>query len=174
MHDEKTFTLSIFTENRMQLLNRILIIFTRRHLHIESINISESELSGIYRYTVIIKTTCELVNKIAAQVEKLVEVLKVFVYSEDEVVHQQLALYKLSPRALTNNLIVILGRHNAHILTIGTEFIVVEKSGYYEDALRLFKELQPIGVLEFVCSGRVVITKPMKEFSAYLRELDAA
>ena len=39
-------------------------------------------------------------------------------------------------------------------------------------SLVLFNKLKPFGVLEFVRSGRVAVTKPMKELSTYLKELE--
>ena len=51
---KKRFTLSIFTENIVGILNQVTIIFTRRHINIESIVVSESEMDGIHRYTLVI------------------------------------------------------------------------------------------------------------------------
>ena len=40
----KTYNITVFTENNIGILNRITIIFTRRHVNIESINsVSEVE-----------------------------------------------------------------------------------------------------------------------------------
>ena len=54
------------------------------------------------------------------------------------------------------------------------EFTIIEKTGHKEETQRLFDELEPYGILEFVRSGRVAITKPMKEFAAYLAEIEIA
>jgi acetolactate synthase I/III small subunit len=85
---ENTYTLSVFTENVVGMLNRITIIFTRRHLNIVSITASESEVKDVYRYTIVVKTTPELVKKVIGQIEKLVEVLKAFVHEDSEIFHQ--------------------------------------------------------------------------------------
>ena len=61
---EKTFTVSIFTENSIGMLNRITIIFTRRHLNIDSITASESEVKDVHRYTITLKTTREKIDKV--------------------------------------------------------------------------------------------------------------
>lgn len=92
---EKTYTVSVFTENSIGILNRITIIFTRRHLNIDSITASESEVKGVFRYTIVLRTTEEQVNKVVGQIEKLVDVLKAFVHQEEEIVHQEIALYKI-------------------------------------------------------------------------------
>ena len=99
---EKTYTVSVFTENSIGILNRITIIFTRRHLNIDSITASESEVKGVFRYTIVLRTSENQVNKVIGQIEKLVDVLKAFVHQEEEIVHQEIALYKIKTDKLTN------------------------------------------------------------------------
>ena len=90
----KTFTVSIFTENTIGMLNRITIIFTRRHLNIDSITASETEIKNVHRYTIVLRTNREQIDKVVGQIDKLIDVLKAFVHEDNEVVHQEIALYK--------------------------------------------------------------------------------
>lgn len=174
--EEKLLTLSIFTENKIGLLSRITIVFTRRHLNIESITASESEVKDVHRYTIVCKTTREKIDKVVKQIEKIVEVFKAFVHEEDEVIHQEIALYKLKTLALAkeNNIEKIVRDNHARILSVAPEYIVIEKTGHKHETQALFKTLEPFGVLEFARSGRVAITKPMKELSTYLKEFEEA
>lgn len=170
---EKTVTVSVFTENSIGILNRITIIFTRRHLNIDSITASESEMKGVFRYTIVLRTTLEKVNKVIGQIEKLVDVLKAFVHEESEIVHQEIALYKIRTNTLTNGDVERVIRENhARILTVDPEFMVIEKTGHVAETQLLFENLKPFGILEFARSGRVAVTKPMKELSTYLKELE--
>jgi len=173
---ENKYTISIFTENNIGLLNRVSIIFTRRHLNIESITASESEVKNIHRYTIILNCTEEQVIKVVAQIEKLVEVLKAFYHLDDETVYQEIALYKVPTSALAagKKAEQILRKHNARILTVEPEFTVIEKTGHKQETQDLLEALEPHGVLEFARSGRVSVTKPMKEFKEYLYELEQA
>src|ERR1700757_1096102 len=109
---EKSFTISVFTENSIGMLNRITIIFTRRHLNIESITASESEVHGVFRYTIFLKATQEQVNKVIGQIEKLVDVLKAFVHADDEIVHQEIALYKIRTENMSNGDVETIIREN--------------------------------------------------------------
>ncbi|MFL2571501.1 MAG: acetolactate synthase small subunit [Parvicellaceae bacterium] len=169
------YTISVFTENQIGLLNRVSIIFTRRYINIESITASESEVKGIHRYTIVISEELELVKKVVKQLEKQVDVVKAFFHANDQVVFQEIALYKLSGIA-TKDLSIekIIRRHHARILAMESEFTILEKTGYKEETQELFNELEPFGILEFVRSGRVAITKPMKKFDAYLQEVEMA
>lgn len=170
---EKTFTVSIFTENTIGMLNRITIIFTRRHLNIDSITASETEVKNVYRYTIILRTTKEQIDKVVGQIEKLIDVLKAFVHEDKDVVHQEIALYKIKTSNLSNADVEQVIRENyAKVLSVDPQFIVIEKTGHKSETQALFDKLKPFGVLEFARSGRVAVTKPMKELSTYLKELE--
>lgn len=170
---KEEFTISIFTENTIGILNRISIIFTRRHLNISSITASESEVQNVHRYTLVLSASPEQVNKVKGQIEKLIDVLKVFVHREPQIVHQEIALYKVKNAPLmTAHLERIVRENYARILTVESGFIVIEKSGHVSDTQELFDVLKPYGVLEFARSGSVAVSKPMKELSTYLKELE--
>ena len=82
----KTFTVSIYTENNIGLLNRISAIFQRRHINIESLNSSVSEIKGVYRFTIIVNVTEIQIKKIIGQIDKQIEVIKAYYHNEDDTV----------------------------------------------------------------------------------------
>ncbi len=172
--EEKRYTLSIFTENKIGLVNRITIIFTRRKMNILSLTTSESELKGIYRFTIVIQTTDSQAVKVVRQIEKQIGVLKAFHYEEDQTIYQEIALYKIPTKALFGGETIehIIRHHYARILTVEEEFVVIEKTGHEHETQELFEALKPYGVLGFVRSGRVAIPKPMRKVSSYLKELE--
>jgi acetolactate synthase I/III small subunit len=174
METEQLYTLSIFTENTSGLMHRILTIFTRRKINIESLTVSETETHGISRFTITIFSGHGRVAQIVKQIEKQVEVLKAFFYDDASIVYQELALYKMPTRAFMGNDLVekIVRDNNARILAIEEEFTVIEKTGHEPETQKLFEELKPHGILSFVRSGRIAIAKPMKRLQAHLRELE--
>jgi acetolactate synthase-1/3 small subunit len=123
---ENTYTLSVFTEDKIGLLNRITIIFTRRHINIESITASESEVKGIYRYTIVVTVSHEQVEKLVGQIEKQVDVLKAFYHTNNDILSREMALYKVSADALKENELFtrIVNENHAKILSISPEYIV--------------------------------------------------
>ena len=171
---DNTYTLSVFTEDKIGLLNRVTIIFTRRHINIESITASESEVKGIYRYTIVITISQEQVEKLVGQIEKQVEVLKAFYHINNDILSREMALYKVSAEALKENELFtrIVNENHAKILSIAPEYIVIEKTGDEREIQYLFNDLEKFGMLEFVRSGRVAITKPMKTLNTFLKEVE--
>jgi len=174
MMENNTYNISVFTENSVGMLNRITIIFTRRNINIESITASESEIEGIHRYTIVVNEPKEVVRKVVSQIEKQIDVVKAFYHSDDEVVYQEIALYKLPTNMLASggDAERIVRSHHARILTIESEFTILEKTGYPEEIKELFTELKPFGLLEFVRSGRVAISKPMKTLEEHIEDMN--
>jgi acetolactate synthase-1/3 small subunit len=173
---KEEFTLSVFTEDRIGLLNRVSIIFTRRHINIESITASESEVLNVHRYTIVVNETKELVEKVVKQLNKQVEIIQAFMHLNDAVVYQELALYKVPTHVLAQGgeAETLVRRHNARVLSVAPEYTIIEKTGHKSETQELFKELEPYGILEFVRSGRVAISKPMKHLKEYLSEIEVA
>mgnify|MGYP001101167823 FL=1 len=153
----------------MGLLNQITTVFTSRDVNIESLTTSESALAGIHKFTIVVRTGPERVDKLVRQIEKKIDVLKTFVYTSDEVVQQEIALYKVTR---SRNVEQLVRRHNVRILEIDDDYIVVEKTGYKSETRELFELLQPYGVQQFVRSGTVAIVKSRRELlNEYLEEL---
>lgn len=173
---EKEFTLSIFTENKIGLLHRITVIFTRRHINIDSITASESEVKGVYRFTIVVHTSLDQVKKVVKQLEKQIGVLKAFYFNEDEIIYQEIALYKIPTKSFAHgdDVETLIRQHNAHILTVEPEYIIIEKAGHKDETQELFDKLIPYGILQFARSGRVAVTKQIREITSYLRELEEA
>jgi len=168
------FTISVFSENKTGLLTRIVSVFTRRHINIDSLTTSKSSIKGIHRFTIVVNLKEEEVRKLVAQIEKQVDVIKAFYYHPSEVVHQEIALYKVPTSTFSHGEKVekLIRTHNARILSIEPEYIVVEKTGHAEETEALLKEFEKIGIYEFVRSGRVAIVKPMEQLNTYLKSLE--
>ena len=166
---EQEYITTVFSENKVGLLSQITTVFTCRNVNIESLTTSESALAGIHKFTIVVRTDPEKIEKLARQVEKRIDVLKVFVFTSDEVVQQEIALYKVTR---SRNVEQLVRRHNVRILEIDDDYIVVEKTGYKSETRELFELLQPYGVQQFVRSGTVAIVKSRRELlNEYLEEL---
>ena len=173
MSEQKEFTISVFTENRTGLISRVVSIFTRRHINIESLTTSQSSMEGIHRFTIVIKTDEVQVVKLIGQLDKQIDVLKAFYYHSKEIVYQEIALYKVPTEAFSGGDVIerIVRKHNARILRIEPKYTVIEKSGHEHETQALFEDLKVHGIYEFVRSGRVAISKPMEQLKSYLKEM---
>jgi len=170
----RSFTLSVLTEDKSGLLNHITIIFTRRKINIDSLNVSTTEVAGVSRFTIVVSSTREQIEKVVKQIRKLVDVIGAFVYEEHQIHYQEIALYKVPTKVfLGGDKIEKLVRDNgARILVIEEDYIILEKTGHKTETSDLFKKLEPYGVLEFVRSGRVAISMSKRKTETLLKELE--
>ncbi|EIM76028.1 acetolactate synthase small subunit [Nitritalea halalkaliphila LW7] len=164
----KRYTISVFTENFIGILNRITIIFTRRGINIDALTASESRQDGIHKITIEVTTTEEKIVHLTKQIEKIIDVVKAFYYLDEEVVYQEIALYKIPTRCLDAGLESVIRQFNAHIIAAEPEFVVLEFTGHKEETQQLLELLKAYEILEFARSGRVAVAKPMETINAYL------
>ncbi len=159
--EKELYTISIYTENNIGLLNRISAIFQRRHINIESINTSVSEIEGVSRFTILVNMTENQIQKILGQIEKQVEVIKAYYHNEEDTIYQESCLFKIKSDLLFEERQIqnIIKESNARIVTVNKEFFVLEKSGRRSELELLHRELSAFGIMQFVRSGRIAITK---------------
>lgn len=122
------FTITVYTENHIGLLNRIAIIFSRRKINIDSLNTSPSEIDGIHRFTIVIDEAEDVVRKLVRQIEKQVEVLKAYYHTNEQIVWQEMALYKVPTDVIAEKVKVerLLRKYGARVVAIRTDYTVFE------------------------------------------------
>lgn len=173
MEEKKLYTISAFSENNVGVLNQVTIIFTRRCINIESISSCATSIPGITKITITAISTRSVLEKVVKQIERRIDIIKAFLHTDDEIVYQEVALYKVPTTALLHesNLESIIRHHNARILEITPEYTVIEKTGHNDETTALFEELKRYDIKQFVRSGRVTVTKHPVEFvSNYIEQ----
>ena len=173
MTQQTLYTVTVYSENQVGLLNQISIIFTRRQLNIESLSVSGSAIEGVHKCTITTYSDRETMEKLVKQIEKRIDVLRAFFYTDDEIIFQEVALYRVPTDKLLDDRSIedLIRKHNARILEVNRTYTVIEKSGHPDETQSLFEELSRYDVMQFVRSGRVAITKSTVEHvSIFLQE----
>ena len=173
--ESKEYTLSVLTENKAGLLNHLTIIFNRRKINIDSLNVSTTEVKGVSRFTIVVQSNKEKIIKILNQINKLIDVLGAFLYEEDETYYQEIALYKLSTKIFLkgDNVEKIVRKNGAKILIIEEDHTIIQKTGTKLETQKLYNELEKFGsILEFVRSGRVAVSKSKRKTKNFIKELE--
>ncbi|MFV0604711.1 MAG: acetolactate synthase small subunit [Niabella sp.] len=171
---KQQYTITVYAEDHIGLLSRIAIIFSRRKINIDSLNTSSSEIEGIHRFNILIDETEEVVKKLCKQIEKQVEVLRAFYNTNEEIIWQELALFKVPAKEVTDKMVVerILRQYGARIVCVRTDFVVFESTGHSEDNDALVKKLEEYSLIEFVRGARVAIIKDSEGFHKRLKEFE--
>ena len=156
-----TYTISIYSEDNVGLLNRISAIFLKRHINIESLTTSPSEITDVFRFVIVVNVTEAHVKKLVQQIEKQVDVIKAFYHTDEETIFQETALYKVKTNFLFEERQIqnFIKQSHANIVTVSPELFVIEKTGFRHETEQLREQLAPFGLLQFVRSGRLSVTK---------------
>ena len=168
---QKDYTISIYTENNVGLLNRISAIFLKRHINIRSVTSSESEIPNIYRFIIVVNVDGEQIIKLVKQIEKQIEVIAAFYHTDEETIYLETALYKVNSKSLFEERQIqnIIKKSRANIVTVKPEYFVIEKTGWREETEDLYQKLKKYGLLQFVRSGRISVSKSSMEISKHLK-----
>jgi acetolactate synthase-1/3 small subunit len=171
---KQEYTITVYTEDQIGILNRISIIFSRRKINIHNLNTSPSEVPGIHRFNIVIEETEEVVKKLTRQIEKQVDVLKAYYNTNDEIIWQEMALYKVPTDAIAEKAKVerLLHQFGARAVAIRKDFTVFETTGHREETDKLIVALEPYGLIEFVRSARVAIIKKSDSFHDKVKEFE--
>jgi len=164
--------MSVYSENNVGLLNRISGIFLKRHINIESLNVSKSEIDNVSKFTIVIYTTDKWVQNIVGQIEKQIEVIKAFYHTDDETIYQESALFKIASDLLFDERQIqnIIKESNSQIVTVARDFFVLAKSGRRNEIDEMYEKFKPFGIMQFVRSGRIAVSKEEMQISALLKE----
>lgn len=170
------YTITVFSENTVGLLNQITSIFNRRRINIETLSVSPSAIEGIHKFMITIFSDIDTIKIIVKQIDKKVGVIKAFFHTDDDLIHEEIALYKISTDKIfeMGSIEDIIRKYNAQIIDFNTTWTVIEKIGQYTETQSLFKELsEKTGVLQFIRSGRIAITRSKVErLSDLLAEME--
>ena len=160
MDTKHTFT--VFSDDKMGLLNRITILFNRRRINIDSLTVAHSDKQGISRYTIAVHITPDLAVKVLEQIKKQIDVFDAFVYEDSQVIAQEIAMYKIAISTFLEHQNRIEGAMKGYktmILTIEPDFLVLQQTGSEKEIDQFFTQLNTFGLLEFARSGRVALSK---------------
>ena len=170
--EKQWFTISVYSENNVGLLNRISGIFLKRHINIESLNVSKSEIDEVSKFTIVVNTTETWVHNIVGQIEKQVEVIKAFYHTDEETIYQESALFKIASNLLFDERQIqnIIKENNSQIVMVSRAFFVLAKTGRRHEIDDMYEQLKPFGIMQFVRSGRIAVSKEEMQISALLNE----
>ena len=112
-------------------------------------------------------------QNIVGQIEKQIEVIKAFYHIDEETIFLESAIFKINSSLLFDERQIqnIIKESHSEIVTVSREFFVISKSGKHAEIEELYSKLKPFGIMQFVRSGRISVSKEKMEISALLEAL---
>jgi len=161
----KNYNFAIYSNDQSGILNRITAVFSRVNLNIDALSVCESEQNGVFRHSIQVRCEHATACRLSKQLERQIEVIRAEFQADEEMIQQEVALYKIASKSMLEQTLTeqIIHRHHARVLSMNSQFTVIEKTGKRHESQALFDDLAVVGVLEFVRSGPVSIGKPMND-----------
>ena len=149
-------TISALVHDKPGVLARIASLFRRRGFNIASLAVGRSEQPGMSRMTFVVEGPADVVRHVAAQLDRLIDVVEVHDITEQNIVWRELALIKVAaPANSRGEVLELTNVYRANVIDIGVESLTLEISGGRQKIDSLIELLKKFGLLEVIRTGRV-------------------
>ncbi len=156
---DETRVLAVLTLDKPGVLERIAGVIRRRGCNIYSLTVGPSEVPGYSRFTILVSgVDSVLLQSIAQQIEKLIDVIRSEDITDQRLVMSELALLKLeaSPDQL-NKILGVLGPHRVRVLDTRESMIVLEATGDAREIDSVVAILRGLGLTIVKRSGAIAV-----------------
>ncbi|HMA67190.1 MAG TPA: acetolactate synthase small subunit [Desulfosalsimonadaceae bacterium] len=161
--NEKRHLLSILVDNEPGVLSRIVGLFSGRGYNIESLCVAETMDPAVSRITMITKGYPTIIEQIKKQLNKLINVIKVFDLTGEDYVQREMVLVKVT--ALQQNraeILRIIDIFRGQVVDVGQEHYTLKITGDEEKIEAILSLLKPFGIREIARTGSVALYREKK------------
>jgi len=153
-------TLVALVEDKPGVLTRMASLFRRRGFNIESIVVGRSEVPNLSRMTIVLGGSTPMVEQLRKQLDKIIDVVKVFDITAEDTVARELALIKVGATSSNRSEIIqIVDIFRANIVDVAPDSVTVEVTGDEGKIDSLLNLLRGFGIKEMTRTGRIAMTR---------------
>lgn len=154
-------TLIALVEDKPGVLTRVASLFRRRAFNIESLTVGHTEMPGISRMTIVVDSTTTDTEKVAQNLLKLVNVIKVENITDQPIVTRDLALIKVHTENTTtrSEIMQLVETFRGRVVDVGHDSLMIEITGTDDKIESLVEVMRPYGIKELVRTGRVAMVR---------------
>ncbi len=152
------YTITALVENRPGVLNRVVSIFRRPGLNLDSLTVGRTDRPEVSRMTMVLEGTKADAQHVKRELNRLIHVITVEDMNGTPYVTRDLALIKVHATPDTKSEILrMCGHYRARIADAAAKSIVIEVVGEESEIEGLAGLLQPFGIIEMVRAGVVAM-----------------
>ena len=153
-------TLVALVEDKPGVLTRMASLFRRRGFNIESIVVGRSEVPNLSRMTIVLSGSTPMVEQLRKQLDKIIDVIRVFDITAEDTVARELALIKVGATSSNRSEIIqIVDIFRANIVDVAPDSVTVEVTGDEEKIDSLLNLLRGFGIKEMTRTGRIAMIR---------------
>lgn len=155
--------ISLLVENKVGVLARITSLISGRGFNIDSLAVGESENPALSQMTIVVRGDNAVVEQVRKQLGKLIDIIKVVDFTNEEFVERDLMLLKIYvPPGKRSEIIEIVEIFRGKIVDVGQKDLVIELAGMEEKLEAMIQLLRPYGIKELVRTGSIAIGRGVK------------
>lgn len=160
---EENHVLSLLVDNEPGVLSRIVGLFSGRGFNIESLCVAETTEPGISRITIVTKTNAPVVEQIKKQLNKLINILKVYELTGQDFVQREMALIKVTAKPEHRaEILRIVDIFRCKVVDVGQEHYTIEVTGDQGKLAAIISLLKPLGIKEIAKTGIIALFREPK------------
>lgn len=153
-------TITALVHDRPGVLARVAGLFRRRGFNISNLVVGHSESPGLSRMTFVVEGDNYVVEQVAKQLYKLIDVVRVNDISAENIVARELALIKVAASPQNRaSILETAGIFRANVIDVSPGAVIIETTGGEDKVDALLQLLKPYGVREIMRTGRVAMAR---------------
>ena len=155
-----THIISLLVENRHGALSRVANLFSSRGYNITSLSVAETDDASVSRMTIVVTGEEEILEQIAKQLNKLIDVIKVNDFVGQPIIERELLLVRVdTSKANRHEIIGLSDIFNGKIVGVSQKSVTIELAGTTACVDDFIMMVKPFGIKEVVRSGAIAIAK---------------
>ena len=153
-------TLSVLVEDRPGVLTRVAGLFAARGFNINSLAVGPTEESGLSRMTIVVDVDRKPLEQVTKQLNKLVDVINIDDFRDDEVVERELVLLRVKVDASNRaEVMQLCDIFRAKAVDVQHEVLGIEVTGNESKVDKFLMLMGKFGISELSRTGRVALAR---------------
>ncbi|ABK18657.1 acetolactate synthase small subunit [Syntrophobacter fumaroxidans] len=161
--EKQRYTIGILVQNVPGVLARVVGLFSGRGYNIETVTAAETHEPGLTRITLVTTGDERVLSQIVKQLNKLINVIKVYDFSETEFVDREMAIIKVRAEPPTRaEVLRIVDIFRAKVVDVSPHFYTLEVTGNESKIQAIMELLGQIGIVEVARTGKAALARSKK------------
>ena len=157
---EENHILSLLVENQPGVLSRIAGLFSGRGFNIESLCVAETIDPDVSRLTLVTGGDMAITEQIKKQLNKLINVIKVYDFTDTAFVQREMALIKVSAKPEHRaEILRMVDIFRSRVVDVGADYYTVEMTGDEDKITAFLNLLKPMGIKEIARTGAIALAR---------------
>ena len=152
--------LSAMVMNQPGVLAHISGMLASRAFNIESLAVGETERPEFSRMTFVVAGDDKVLDQVRKQLEKIITVVKVVDFLNQDLVERDLMLIKVSTSGeRLSNVRELVEIFRGKVADVGAQHVMIEISGSESKLTAFIDHMRSFGIIEMVRTGRIALSR---------------